>query len=128
MYTRLLIVVDAKQKNGCEKQPFFYFLIAQNNASNQPIPVHPNTHDATRTRSAINLSLPFLAAKYAGANIMHTNTMAATMYFAIKMYSALICIAIYFPYVALLPNSSSIRNNWLYFAMRSVRDIEPVLI
>src|SRR4029077_20011414 len=26
------------------------------------------------------------------------------------------------------PNSSSIRSNWLYFAMRSVREAEPVLI
>ena len=27
-----------------------------------------------------------------------------------------------------VPSSSSIRINWLYFAMRSVRDIEPVFI
>ena len=34
----------------------------------------------------------------------------------------------YKPYFADLSSSSSIRINWLYFAMRSVRDIEPVLI
>ena len=34
----------------------------------------------------------------------------------------------YIPYFAFWSSSSSIRNNWLYFAMRSVRDIEPVLI
>lgn len=34
----------------------------------------------------------------------------------------------YIPYFADLSSSSSIRNNWLYFAIRSVRDIEPVLI
>ena len=31
-------------------------------------------------------------------------------------------------YCALLPNSSSMRSNWLYFAMRSERLAEPVLI
>ena len=34
----------------------------------------------------------------------------------------------YIPYFALLSSFSSIRINWLYFAIRSVRDIEPVLI
>lgn len=34
----------------------------------------------------------------------------------------------YIPYFADLSSSSSIRNNWLYFAIRSERDIEPVLI
>ncbi len=29
---------------------------------------------------------------------------------------------------AVLPNSSSIRNNWLYFAILSLREAEPVLI
>ena len=29
---------------------------------------------------------------------------------------------------AAAPNSSSMRSNWLYFAMRSVREAEPVLI
>ncbi len=32
------------------------------------------------------------------------------------------------PYWACFPRISSIRNSWLYFAMRSVRDAEPVLI
>ena len=31
-------------------------------------------------------------------------------------------------YSAISPNSSSIRMSWLYLAIRSVRDIEPVLI
>ena len=88
-----------------------YFFTAQNSANNHPMPVHPNNHDATRMRRDINLSLPFLAAKYAGANVITTNTMAAIMYLAIKICSGVICIANYFPYVALLPNSSSIRNN-----------------
>ena len=30
--------------------------------------------------------------------------------------------------LAAAPNSSSIRKSWLYFAIRSVRDAEPVLI
>ena len=39
-------------------------------------------------------------------------------------------IACYFlyPYTARLPNSSSMRSNWLYFAIRSLRLSEPVLI
>lgn len=37
-------------------------------------------------------------------------------------------IACYFlyPYTARLPNSSSMRSNWLYFAIRSLRLSEPV--
>lgn len=34
----------------------------------------------------------------------------------------------YKPYFAQLSSSSSMRISWLYFAIRSVRDIEPVLI
>ena len=75
------------------------------------MPVHPNTHDATRMRIASILPLPFFAAKYAGANIIDTSTIVAATYFIIKIVSESICIANYFPYVALLPNSSSIRNN-----------------
>ena len=32
------------------------------------------------------------------------------------------------PYSAASPSSSSIRSSWLYFAIRSVREAEPVLI
>ncbi len=33
-----------------------------------------------------------------------------------------------YPYTAFAPSSSSMRSSWLYFAMRSVRLIDPVLI
>ena len=103
-----------------------YFFTAQSRASSQPIPVQPNTHDATRMRIAS--ALPFLvwAAIYAGASITSSNNIAATIYLITKIVCA--SNTVYFPYVARSPNSSSIRSNWLYFAIRSVRDIEPVFI
>ena len=51
-----------------------------------------------------------LAAKYAGASMITHSASPATIYLIIKMCSGLSAI-FYFPYVALLPNSSSIRNN-----------------
>lgn len=74
------------------------------------MPVHPNTHDAMRMRMATAFGFSDLAAKYAGASIIATSVIVATIYLIIKMCSGLSDI-FYFPYVALLPNSSSIRNN-----------------
>lgn len=87
-----------------------YFFTAQNRASSHPMPVQPNTHDATRMRMASALPLSFFAARYAGASIIATSAITATIYLIIKMCSAVTRI-FYFPYVALLPSSSSIRNN-----------------
>lgn len=105
-----------------------YFFIAQNKANNHPTPVHPKTHEAIRIRIASVLDFLVWAARYAGASIIPPSTIVAAMYLIINTVSASICMITYFPYVALFPNSSSIRNNWLYFAIRSVRDIDPVLI
>ena len=87
-----------------------YFFTAQNRASSHPMPVHPNTHDAMRMRMATAFGFSDLAAKYAGASIIATSVIVATIYLIIKMCSGL-SASFYFPYVALLPNSSSIRNN-----------------
>ena len=87
-----------------------YFFTAQNRASSHPMPVHPNTHDAMRMRMTSALALSFFAARYAGASIIAHSASPATVYLIIKMCSGLSAI-FYFPYVALLPNSSSIRNN-----------------
>ena len=79
-----------------------------------------------RARIRSYLDLSFAAAKYAGVNKMPINNIIDTMYFIInKMF---IPINIYIPYFAFGPNSSAMRINWLYFAILSVRDIEPVLI
>ena len=104
----------------------FYFLAARKSANTHPTTVQPNKIDAHLIRILSYLSRSFTAAKYAGANIMHINTNIATARFTTNKMSA--SITIYMPYVASLPNSSSIRINWLYFAIRSVLDIEPVLI
>ena len=90
------------------------------------------------------LPLPFCRATQAGANITPSASNAHSAYFRISKKSILLNIFIcikrgrvppvysfrgdYKPYFADLSSSSSIRINWLYFAMRSVRDIEPVLI
>lgn len=74
------------------------------------MPVQPNTHDAMRMRMATVFGFSDLAAKYAGASMIATSASPATIYLIIKMCSGLSAI-FYFPYVALLPNSSSIRNN-----------------
>ena len=86
----------------------------------------PKIHEPKRTRIASYFSRPFTTAKYVGVNIMHIKTPTATIRFII--HKMLAKDTIYIPYFAELPNSSSIRINWLYLAIRSVRDIEPVLI
>ena len=89
--------------------------------TDQPINNEPHL-----MRILSSLSRPFTTAKYAGVNTMQTKMKIATACFiAIKMF---ISINIYLPYVASFPNSSSIRISWLYFAILSVLDIEPVLI
>lgn len=74
------------------------------------MPVQPNTHDAMRMRMATAFGFSDLAAKYAGASMTAHSASPATIYLIIKICSGLSAI-FYFPYVALLPNSSSIRNN-----------------
>ena len=91
------------------------------------------------------LPLPFWRATQAGANsTANVNNMQIAYLIIGKrsmLFGIFICIkrgrvpppvyslrGDYKPYFADLSSSSSIRINWLYFAMRSVRDIEPVLI
>ncbi len=92
------------------------------------------------------LPLSFWRATHAGAKTIPMVNMHANAYLMInkKLISFNICFCIkgghlyappiysfrrdYKPYFADLSSSSSIRISWLYFAMRSVRDIEPVLI
>ncbi len=91
------------------------------------------------------LPLPFWRATHAGAKIMPMVSNTHSVYLMINKKSMLFSISSlykrgrvrppfcsfrgdYKPYFADLSSSSSIRINWLYFAMRSVRDIEPVLI
>ncbi len=88
----------------------YYFFTAQNRARSHPMPVHPNTHDAMRMRMATAFGFSDLAARYAGASMIAHSASPATIYLIIKMCSAFSDI-FYFPYVALLPSSSSIRNN-----------------
>lgn len=106
---------------------FFYFLVDTNNANSQPTNVHPKNQEPARTRILLYFEESFAAAKYAGVKNKHINRQTTTAYFTINKI-LILCHIFYIPYFALLPNSSSIRINWLYFAMRSVRDIEPVLI
>ena len=103
-----------------------YFFAARKSANTHPTIVQPNSIDAHLIRILSYLSRSLTAAKYAGANITHINTNIAAARFAINKMSA--SITIYIPYFASFPNSSSIRINWLYFAIRSVLDIEPVFI
>ena len=79
-----------------------------------------------RVRIRSYLERPFADARYAGVKTMHTKIAIAAIYFNANKISGMLII--YIPYFAFVPNSSAIRINWLYFAMRSVRDIEPVLI
>ena len=87
-----------------------HFFTAQNRASSHPMPVQPKTHDAMRMRMVTAFGFSDLAARYAGASMIAHSASPATVYLIIKMCSGLSAI-FYFPYVALLPNSSSIRNN-----------------
>ena len=105
----------------------FYFFVETKSAKNQPINVQPKSHDPTRTRILSYFAESFTAAKYAGVKNRHTTIPITTAYLTInKTFTP--CHIFYIPYFAAVPNSSSIRINWLYFAIRSVRYIEPVLI
>ena len=104
----------------------FYFLAETNKAKSHPMIDQPKSHEAERTRIASYFSRLFAAARQTGVKSIPMNTKTTTMYFAIYKMSDRDTIQI--PYFAELPNSSSIRINWLYLAIRSVRDIEPVLI
>lgn len=123
-----------------------YFLLAQNNAHSHPMPVQLNTQLPKRTKIISCFPRAVWRAIHAGAKNIPMASNAAIAYFAIiKIW----CVVIirpqkkggrdfappfvtfqvnYIPYFADLSSSSWIRNNWLYFAIRSVRDIEPVLI
>ena len=104
----------------------FHFFTARKSANIHPTIVHPNKIDAHRTRILSYLSQPLTAARYAGANIMHNSTnIAAACFTRIKISGF---NNIYIPYFAFVPSSSSIRINWMYFAILSVLDIDPVLI
>ncbi len=96
------------------------------NETSHPIIDQPNSITPQRTRILSNFSRSFTAAKYTGVKNTQTKTDIAIAYFITA--NKFIPINIYLPYVASLPNSSSMRINWLYFAILSVRDIEPVLI
>ena len=108
----------------------FYFLADQNNDHNHPIPVQPKIQLARRTRIISCLFLLVWRASHAGVKMIVKTIMMATAYLMTNKISVgvIIIYVLYMPYFALSPSSSWIRNNWLYFAMRSVRDIEPVLI
>lgn len=104
-----------------------YFFALINRAKSQPIKDQPNIHDPIRVRIVSYFERSFAVAKYAGANTIHITTAIATTYFNPSKRPFKVII-VYIPYFAVVPNSSSIRINWLYLAIRSVRDIEPVFI
>ena len=104
----------------------FYFFALMNNAKNHPIMDQPNIHDPIRTRILSYFERSFANARYNGVNTIHTKTAIAAIY--LRICKKPFKVIIYIPYFAFVPNSSAIRINWLYFAMRSVRDIEPVFI
>lgn len=128
IFSRRVVKILINKKSAIWR--IFYFLDDQNNAHNHPMPVHRNNQLPKRTRIISFLLRPFWRASHAGARIIANTIAIDTMYFITSKNSngVFICSFVYMPYFAALPNSSSIRNNWLYFAMRSVRDIEPVLI
>ena len=120
-----------------------YFRTAIINAINQPTTVHPNNQLDIRTYAVAVLFFFVCRASQAGAKMIVNTTIVARTYLKHKkiippqfislvfggvlrpLYNAL---SYYKPYFAFLSSSSSIRTSWLYFAIRSVRDIEPVLI
>ena len=106
----------------------FYFFADQNNDHSHPMPVQPNIQLARRTKIMSCLLLPVWRASHAGANTIAIKIIIAIAYFITSKISNGMVIYFYIPYFAASPNCSWILNNWLYFAMRSVRDIEPVLI
>ena len=123
-----------------------YFLLAQNNAHSHPMPVQLNTQLPKRTKIISCFPRAVWRAIHAGAKNIPMASNAAIVYFAIIKIWCVVIIGPqkkggvqfrppfvtfqvnYIPYFADLSSSSWIRNNWLYFAIRSVRDIEPVLI
>lgn len=106
----------------------FYFFDAQNNDHSHPTPVHKNSQLAKRTRIISCLLFFVWRASQAGASTIATTIAAAIMYFTANKILNVVTIVFYIPYFADAPRASSILNNWLYLAMRSVRDMEPVLI
>ena len=117
------------KENGIKKTPKwrFYFFDEINNAINQPMNDHPSNQEPHLVRILSVLSRSFTAARYAGVSNTQIKMNAAIAYFAtIKIFIPI--NNFYLPYVAAVPSSSSMRINWLYFAIRSVLDIEPVLI
>jgi hypothetical protein len=62
-----------------------YFLVAQNSASNQPIPVQPSTQLAMRIIIISYFPLPFMRASQAGAKIIPTITAMQIAYLTIMM-------------------------------------------
>lgn len=59
----------------------FYFLVAQNNATNHAMPVQPNVQLAKRTRVMSVLSFLVWRAIHAGANIIAATIAIAAAYF-----------------------------------------------
>ncbi len=108
------------------RRDIFYFFAAINRANSHPIKDQPNIIEPIRVRILSYFDRSLAAAKYTGVKTIPINIAITTIYFKTNKISFK-CI-IYIPYFALLPNSSSIRINWLYFAIRSVRDMEPVFI
>lgn len=122
-----------------------YFFAAKYNATNQPTIVQPKIQLAKRTKPFVFLSFFVCFANHAGAikitiirlidKIYFKNTINICIFILLKIKGGFLPPMIpkslwlnYIPYFADLSSSSSIRINWLYFAIRSVRDIEPVLI
>lgn len=116
-----------------------YFLLPRINDHSHPITVQPSNQLPMRTMTVSVLSFLVCAAIHAGARIIIAIKMMAMIYFKMTIKFPSICFYFgrgdasprryfYIPYLADAPSSSSIRINWLYFAIRSVRDIEPVLI
>ena len=111
-----------------QKMGDFYFFDDQNNDHSHPTPVHKNSQLAKRTRIISCLLFFVWRASQAGASTIATTIAAAIMYFTANKILNVVTIVFYIPYFADAPRASSILNNWLYLAMRSVRDMEPVLI
>jgi len=104
-----------------------YFFALTNKAKIQPIKDQPNISDPMRVRIWSYFEREFADARYAGVKTIHINIVTSTTYFNISKIPFKVIIY-YIPYFAFVPNSSAMRISWLYFAMRSVRDIEPVFI
>ena len=91
---------------GLAPPRMIYFFADQNKDHNHPIPVHRNSQLPKRTRIISFLLRPVCRAIHAGAKIIAPVNAIAKIYFKISIISG-----IYIPYFALLPSSSSMRNN-----------------